>query len=287
MVRLSLITVLALVASGACAFWYGASQWRTATGRLHARLNDARTRIVPPTYHSSELSAVPAPVQRYFRAVLTEGQPMVAAARFSHSGTFNLSEAGADWRRFSSSQVATTRRQGFVWDARIAMAPAVRVFVHDAYIKGAGLLHAKVMGLVTVADRRDTVDVARGELLRYFAEALWYPTALLPSQGVAWSALDDSSARATLSDGAMTVSLDFHFNAEGLIDSFSTGRRPRTVNDGVVDGPWGGRMWGYELREGMRIPLDGEVSWLDPGGAHPYWKGHITEIEYEFSGRPR
>jgi hypothetical protein len=55
------------------------------------------------------------------------------------------------------------------------------------------------------------------------------------------------------------------------------------VNGGVVDAPWGGRLWAYAMRGGMRIPLGGEVSWLQPGGAYPYWRGHITQIEYEFS----
>ena len=279
MVRLSILAVLAVAVAAAGALWYGASHWKRATKQLHARLNDARMPVNPPAYHCTELAAVPAPVRRYFRAVLTEGQPIVATARFSHSGTFNMDETRPDWRRFSSTQLATTRRPGFVWDARIWMAPAVQVFVHDAYIAGAGLLHAEVMGLVSVADLRDTVDLARGELLRYLAEALWYPPALLPSQGVAWSALDDASARATLRDGGTTVSLDVHFTDEGLIDAFST-TRPRTVNGGVVDAPWGGRMWGYAPRDGMRIPLDGEASWLQPGGAYPYWRGHITEIDY-------
>ena len=39
-----------------------------------------------------EIADLPQPVQRYFRAVLKEGQPLIAAARVSHQGTFNMSE---------------------------------------------------------------------------------------------------------------------------------------------------------------------------------------------------
>lgn len=47
------------------------------------------------------------------------------------------------------------------------------------------------------ADLRGALgEVAQGELMRFFAEAAWYPTALLPSQGVRWQAVDDTSARA-------------------------------------------------------------------------------------------
>jgi hypothetical protein len=31
----------------------------------------------------------------------------------------------------------------------------------------------------------------------------------------------------------------------------------------------------------MLVPLDGEVAWLLPEGAKPYWRGHITEIDYD------
>jgi hypothetical protein len=31
----------------------------------------------------------------------------------------------------------------------------------------------------------------------------------------------------------------------------------------------------------MLVPLDGEVAWLPPEGAKPYWRGYITEIVHE------
>jgi hypothetical protein len=97
------------------------------------------------------------------------------------------------------------------------MAPGVSAFVHDAYMLGEGSLHASLIGLFTVADVRGTPAAAQGELLRFFAEMPWYPTALLPSQGVRWEAIDNASARATVTDGATTVSLVFRFNPEGTI----------------------------------------------------------------------
>lgn len=34
--------------------------------------------------------------------------------------------------------------------------------------------------------------------------------------------------------------------------------------------------------DGLAVPLDGEVAWLLPAAAKPYWRGRITEIDYEF-----
>jgi hypothetical protein len=33
----------------------------------------------------------------------------------------------------------------------------------------------------------------------------------------------------------------------------------------------------------MQVPLEGEVAWLLPEGAKPYWRGHIIKLSYEFA----
>jgi len=48
--------------------------------------------------------------------------------------------------------------------------------------------------VLTVADARGTPEMARGELMRFLAEATWYPTRLLPGNGMSWDAIDDSTA---------------------------------------------------------------------------------------------
>ena len=161
------------------------------------------------------------------------------------------------------------------------------VHVHDAYVAGAGLLRASVLGLVPVADLRGSGDLAQGELMRYLAEAAWYPTALLPSQGVHWEAIDAHSARATLADGGTWVSLVFRFGDDGLIDTVRADARGRTIANTVIPTPWMGRFWNYAVRDGMRIPLDGEVAWVMPEGPKPYWRGHVVQIRYEFVEHPR
>jgi hypothetical protein len=57
-----------------------------------------------------ELEGLPAPVGRYFRLVLNEGQPMVSGVRVRHTGTFNAGEAEDQWKPFASDQVLVTHR---------------------------------------------------------------------------------------------------------------------------------------------------------------------------------
>jgi len=154
---------------------YGASRWARATRVLLQQLEAARLPATTPRYDARELSGLPPPVQRYFRAVLRDGQRIVSAVTVTHSGTFNLDPAGERWKPFTSQQRVVTRRPGFVWDARVAIMPGLAVHVHDAYIAGAGILKPALLGLYPLADLHGSGEMARGELIRYLSEAAWLP----------------------------------------------------------------------------------------------------------------
>jgi hypothetical protein len=278
----ALIVAVLAVALAAAAF-YGKYRWESDTRGLRAQLEAGRLPLEPRVFDARELEDLPAPVQRYFRKALQNAQPMIAAVTVEHTGTFNMGEKTDNWKKFTSKQRVIVKRPGFLWNARMAMVPGLNVFVHDAYIGGAGILHPAVLGLFTIMDMRGTRDVAEGELMRFFAEAAWYPTALLPSQGVRWEGVDDSSARATLTDGDIALTLLFTFNDAGLVESARAEARGRTVGGEVIPTPWEGRWSDYEVRDGMLVPLSGEVAWILPGGSKPYWRGKITRLEYEFA----
>jgi hypothetical protein len=284
--RVALAVGLAMAALAALVLAVGQWRWRAGTQALQAALHAARVPITPGHYHADELQALPAPVQRYFRTVLVDGQAMVATSRFEQSGSMNMSETGESWKPFTATQNVVTRRPGFDWDARVAVLPGVAVHVHDAYAAGSGRLLAAVFGLIPLADQHDSPAIAEGELLRFLAEAVLYPTALLPSQGVRWEAVDATSSRASLRDGTTNATVSFHFGADGLIDSLQADARGRTVAGVATPTPWAGRWRSYEVRDGMRVPLEGEVAWVLPDGSKPYWRGRIGRLSYTFAAAP-
>jgi hypothetical protein len=278
-----LVAITLLIAlSWAALAAVGSFRWAEATRALEAQLEAARTAPAVKRYDARELEGLPPPVQRYFRTVLKDGQPIIAAARVDHEGSFNMGESSDNWKPFSSRQRVVTRRPGFVWDARVFMLPGLPVHVHDAYVAGSGILHPALLGLFTLVDLRGSGDVAQGELMRFFAEAAWYPTALLPSQGVRWEAVDEHTARATLVDGPLSLTLRFRFDGQGLIESARAEARGRTVGKTIVMTPWEGRWSDYQERDGMQVPMTGDVAWLAPEGRKPYWRGTIMSLQYEF-----
>jgi hypothetical protein len=258
----------------------GAWRWNAATRAFIARLDAQRLPASAARYDPREIEGLPAPVRRYFSTVLTPGQPLVTTATLEHTGSFNLSVTGEQWKPFTSRQRVVVQRPGFLWDARIAMAPGVAVRVHDGYADGQGLLHAAVFGLFDVAHLRGGGELARGELMRFLAEAAWYPTALLPSQGVRWTAVDEHSAKATLTDGALSITLLFRFDDAGHMASVRAEARGRMVGRETSMAPWEGTWSNHQRVDGMTVPLTGEVAWLLPEGRKTYWRGTVTSLRH-------
>jgi hypothetical protein len=265
----------------------GARRWadlvRLHTGRLEsARVDGKGESASGERYDAREIEGLPAPVQRYFRAVLTDGQPIIAAATLEMAGTINMSATGSQWKPFTSRQRVVTRRPGFLWDASVNMFPGVPAHVIDSYVAGEGRLIAKLLGLFTVADAHGGGELARGEFMRYFAEAAWYPTALLPSQGVRWQAVDDASANATIVDGPITLSLLFRFGEAGAIASVHADSRGAGVGRDMVMLPWDCAFSDQQLHDGMSIPMTGEAAWMRPDGRRVYFVGKVSKLTHEY-----
>ncbi len=288
-----LVLVLGLFAvAGAGLAALGSQRWAAGMAAMTHSLEASRDNATlkppcPKRYDPHELEGLPAPVQRYFRAVLKDGQAIVSAVTIDMAGSINMSATAEQWRPFTSKQRVVTSpaalRPGFIWDARISMLPGIRVHVVDSYVAGKGLVRAAMLGLFTVADMGGGGEMARGELMRFFAEMPWYPTALLPSQGVQWAAVDDTSANASITDGPITLTLLFHFNDAGLIDSVRAEARGGLVGNEIVMRPWECGFCDYEVRGGMTVPMSGEAAWVPPDGRKRYFVGSVKSMCHEFA----
>ncbi|SFG41115.1 hypothetical protein SAMN04488063_1957 [Halopelagius inordinatus] len=230
-------------------------------------------------FSRSDAAGLPDPVRRYFETVLTEGRPYARSVRLEQRGEFRLGDADSPWRRFRATQRFAADPPGFVWDAKIRLVPFVTVRVVDAYVDGAGSLRARLLSVVPVADASSSPELDAGELSRYLAEAVWFPTALLPASGVEWEAIDDSSARATLEEGGTAVSLVFHFGEDDTVTRVTDDGRYREVEGDFERTPWTGRFRNYEERDGVVVPTEADVAWTLPEGDLRYFRATIENVE--------
>jgi hypothetical protein len=168
------------------------------------------------------------------------------------------------------------------------MGPLVTVRVRDAYVGGMASMLGALFGMMPILKVTDGPELRAGALQRYLAESVWFPTALLPRRGLEWSPLDDTHARATLTDRGTTISLNFEFGPGGEIVSTCTSGRQRAADrkGGYVTLPWGGRYREYQERGGLRVPLEAEVYWVVEGREQPYYRGRNLAIEYRSGEMP-
>ena len=277
------IVVFTLFAVALVLGLWGHSRWTHATNARLAALEAATAPVKarPERYDEAELASLPFVVRRYFSKVLNPNQPIVRGLYIEQNGTMNRGTLAEQWEPFTARQRVATQRPGFVWDASLGTAGGLTVRVVDAYVAGVGSLQPSVIGLFDVGGIEGSGDIARGELIRYFAESVWYPTALLPSQGVQWKAVDAQTADATLTDGPITVTLRFAFNDTGLVERISSNERSALVDGVMVPMPWEVRPSRYETHSGMLVPSVAEVAWLAPTGRMPYWRGKLEKLDYD------
>ena len=264
-----------LAAAAGAAVAAAVVRWSLETERSVARLRLGQCGEALP-FSRADLAGLPDPVVRYFEFALTPGQPMVRNLRIRQAGEFALRPDS--WSPFTASQNFSAAPPGFLWDARIRVAPAIKAYIHDGYAGGEGVMFGALSALVPVVNERGTPQMASGELLRYLAEAVFFPTALLPRAGVAWTPIDKRTARVTLTDAGTTVSCDVEFGERNEIVRISAMRyRFAELTK------WVGHFGDYRRVEGMMIPMTGDVEWVLPGGAAPYFRARIIDPHYDFA----
>ena len=273
-----LLGIAALAALAAAVLWAARRRWDAATAALRGRLlADAAPQA--GVFAAAMLDGLPAPVARYLRAVLRDGQPMPRHVRIDWAGEFNMGRPGNDrWVPFTARQDVVPGAPGFVWDARMRTAGIV-VNVRDGLVDGEGSMLGRLLGLATVVDRRGGEAMAVAALQRLLGEAVWLPAALLPAAGVQWQAIDERRALATLVGGTARATLEFRFGTDGMVESvyaasrsYDDGRNPPSQH------PWQARLLRYGQVDGATVPVEAVVEWLLATGAHAYWRGRPLRI---------
>jgi hypothetical protein len=134
-------------------------------------------------------------------------------------------------------------------------------------------------GILPVVNESGSAELAQSALARWLGEAAWFPAALA-GDPVSWEAVSDGVARATVRDGGVEASAEFHFNPTGEIARMTT-ERHRAVDGSNVLTPFEGRYFSYIRWNGVMVPARAEVAWLLPEGRYAYWRGTVERIEHE------
>lgn len=180
--------------------------------------------------------------------------------------------------RFTAVEQFAVEEVAFSWRARFPIVPFVSLQVVDRYASGEGSLEGQLFRLVPVM-RASGPELSVGEAMRYLAELPWVPHAMLANPELEWSELDAQTVEVATRVGSARAAVRLGFDAAGDIVGASTDVRPRPEGKASVPTPWGGLFYDYGVLDGIRVPLQAEVSWELPEGPFTYWRGTITSLE--------
>ncbi|SNC66511.1 hypothetical protein SAMN06265337_1635 [Hymenobacter gelipurpurascens] len=265
-----LIPLLASVGlATAAGLWWSRYQAHRQLRRKVAQLF-AQAEPSPEVYVEARLAGLPAPVQRYFRHVLREGQPYLSGLRLRHTGQFKT-DLKKDWLSIEGEQYSTANPPGFIWQGTTRLFTA-----QDEYLDGHGRLAVRLLGAIPLM-QGEGIRYDQGELLRWLGECVWLPTALLPAPHLRWTAApDDHSAHLTLTHHGQTVSYLVRFNEQ---DGMVQCETQRYQGDTTLL-PWVGRFSRYRVLHGVRVPTRLEASWVVDGQRLPYARFRVLELAY-------
>jgi len=244
-------------------------------------LTEEGSKVQSKTFSFNDLEGLPEPVQKYFKYALKDGQEHIRFVRLKQVGEFRMKE-NQPWMPIKAEQYFTTEDPAFIWRVKLTMAHFIGIEGRDMYYQGKGNMLIKVLSTITVADAAGSeMDIS--SLIRFLAEAPWFPTALLPSDYLEWKEIDSNSARAVIKDKGYTASGIFTFNEKGEIIKFVTNDRYMEADGKYFKEQWAGYYRNYQEIEGMKIPIEGEVEWNLSDRDLQYAKLKITDIQYNIA----
>lgn len=231
------------------------------------------------TYYSeSQLAGLPAPVVRYFRRVLRDGQRCVRFATVRQESQYKMNP-NADWIDVEATSTYTTDRISLVWnamlrDSRYVWRHAQLIYLHAT---GEGLI--KLYGGITLSEYCGSeADISL--LFRFLSEALWFPTALLPGRHVEWREHGANSAEAIITDDELQASAVFYFNEAGEVERITTNDKFRDFRGAFHKEGFVMNCRNYRQINNVFIPTEFEFIWQLDSGDFPYATIRVTDVQY-------
>jgi hypothetical protein len=273
------LAALAVLVIAVVAAWVGARRQRSAlTADAERLIRIGAEHASSPAISDEALRDLPAPVARYLRLAL-RSRKAIQEVRITQTGTLRTDVTADRWMAFEAEHLVVPPATGFLWNARARVAPLLHVRVRDALIDGIGSGQVSLMSAFPVGASTGGLEMNSGSLHRYLAEAVWYPSALLPGSQLQWTSIDATKALATLTNGRVRVSLEFRFADSGEVTGIYTPARWGTFGGGYKQVAWEGHFRDYRERNGVLVPTYGEVGWYVDGEWRVVWKGTVTAYQ--------
>lgn len=236
----------------------------------------------PELFSPDMVADLPEPARRYFDHALRSGAPLMPVTEIEMRGQFSLgTKEVPNYQPMQARQILAVP-EGFVWAMR------TRGGIPITGSDSGRWTRFRIFGLIPVGRLGGDPDHTLSAFGRYTAEAtIWAPASLLPRPGVAWSAVDDDTARVVITHGTLEQAVDIKVDAEGRPVEVSFQRWSDANADKVYRlQPFGAIMSDFREVGGYRLPFRVEAgNMFGTPEYFPFFLADVTAIRFP-EGQP-
>jgi len=273
------IGIIVLLVSGVL-IWFNISYspMKTEFGRL---LSGQLSTIHPKSevFTLEDISALPLPVQKYFKYCGFIGKPKMSDVRIYYNDVDFILSPDKPKLKIKYTQcnfVDKPERLAFI-DTSMYGIPFESI---DAYQAGAGLMKGVFAKAITLFDQRGS-ELDMSSLVNCLAESLLVPNAALQDY-IKWESIDDTHAKGIISYYGLSAQGIFTFDGEGRMVGFTTDDRNNVSADGKSQKvKWSAVCEDYKDIGGVKLPSHLKGIWHYASGDLVYFDGTDITVEYD------
>lgn len=231
----------------------------------------------PGLFAEEMVADLPEPARRYFSYAIRTGTPLLPVAEIEMTGQFSLgSKDDPSYQPMEARQILAAP-EGFVWAMRRRGGMPLSGSDSGQWTR------FRIFGLIPVARLGGDVDHTRSAFGRYSAEAvIWAPAALLPGPGIAWTAVDDDTARVSVRHGDLSQAVEVTVDRKGrpVVVSFQRWSNANPDKQHRLQ-PFGAVMSDFREVGGYCLPFRVEAgNMFGTDDYFPFFLADVTEIRF-------
>lgn len=226
-----------------------------------------------------DIQHLPIPVQNYLKYVGVLGKQKIKTVKAIFKG--EMREKGKDWFQFTSEQYNffDNPTRLFFMKANFKGLPTQG---YHRYKDGKASMLIKLLSIIPVADV-NAPEMFKTETVTFFNDMCLFAPAALIDERIQWQTLNDTSAKATFTNGKTTISAILYFNANGqLINFVSEDRMDVNSNQRI---PFSTPITKYGNINGYNLPIAADAVWHFPEGEFVYGKFYLRDVHYNITNK--
>jgi hypothetical protein len=231
-----------------------------------------------PAFDPGTLEGLPEPARRYFRYTITPGARLATVVEIEMTGQLGLgSKAEPGYQPMTARQVLAPPA-GLVWRLRTGALSG-----SDGATPERSWTRFWLFRLIPVVRVSDSPDHHRSAFGRVVAEgAFLVPASLLPGDAVSWTAVDQDTARATVTYGQYSQALDLTVDDDGrptevIIQRWSNENPDKAWREQ----PFGGYLSDFREIAGYRLPMRVEGgNLIGTNDYFPFYKAEVQALRF-------